>query len=110
MQNLKEFNELIERYETITLEEIKKEWEVNGLSLVTKRALTGFASGETCTLCLKVDSVCEYCVYGCGYSCECSCGDNEKSYDDIYYASTPLMLRNAYRRRAKHMRELLKIK
>ena len=62
MSNKKEFLELIERYETIELDEIKAMMNELGLSngftivFVNKlaNALTGFSQFTTCTLCISI--------------------------------------------------------
>lgn len=50
-KNLKEFKELIKRYESVTLEEIEKIWDNQILSYDNNpaEALTGFGSIDTCT-------------------------------------------------------------
>ena len=103
-KNLKEFKELIERYETITLEEIK---ETEFVKEYTAKGLTGFGDPKTCSLC-KVG--CTDCVYGSIISTgeDCLGGENKKTYTRIESADTPLKLRNAFRARAKHMKTLLK--
>ena len=117
MKNLKEFKELIERYETITLEEIKTEWKKQkglhrdniyiGYSAIV--SLTGFGSQSTCTLCqaTKTDFVhCNDCVYGKSFGCLND--DNEKSYDNVENARTPKGLLTAFRNRAEHLRKTYK--
>jgi len=100
-KNLKEFKALIERYETITLEETRKcvndHFELN--------RLTGYGGyPKRCTLCVGAENSCDNCVYG---KESCMDGKNEKTYFRIDNADTPTKLKNAYRARAKHMRTLL---
>ena len=105
-KNLKEFKALIKRYETITLEEITKEFRRHKYWTVANE-LTGFgATQKHCTLCEAAERNCSNCVYGKESSC--MDGKNGKTYYRITNANTPLKLRNAYRARAKHMKTLIK--
>jgi hypothetical protein len=107
-KNLKQFIALKERYESITLEDIK---EVAGEGAVTyeiKKALTGFGNNFTCSLCCVR---CYECVYNIGQSFRgglCTSGNNEHTYNLLEDAKTPEDLLQAYRLRAKHMETLLK--
>ena len=111
-QNIKEFVKLMNKYESLTLEEIKSEWKKIGTPQAyggcVARNLTGFGNSSTCTLCLCINQVCKLCVYGTtNYPPEYGCISDRhtKTYDDIDNAKTPIQLRNALRRRAKHMRK-----
>jgi hypothetical protein len=118
MKNLREFKELIERYETITLDEIKTEWkiqkdkgweDVDYLAYHTANKLTGFGSGSSCTLCKAVKDEyvrCSDCVYQ--YSYGCLNDVNEKSYNKIENTKTARGLFSAFRNRAKHLKETYK--
>ena len=119
MKNLKEFKELIIRYETITLEEIKTEWKKRKdlnfgnssdyIPYETANKLTGFGSSSTCTLCLavKTDFVrCGDCVYAESYGCVND--SNEKTYNKIVNTRTPKGLLTAFRKRAEHLRNTYK--
>jgi hypothetical protein len=114
MKNLPEFKALIIRYETITIDEIKKK-DCN-LEL-----LTGFGSCITCTLCKKVgydkkskEESCIYCVYYelnnwlRIFGMPCNTRENAETYNAICKAETPEELLKAYWLRAKHMRSILK--
>jgi hypothetical protein len=130
MKNLKEFKELIQRYETITLEEIKETWKENDAKLWRKyyyryssegdyvaEDLTGFGSPQKCILCTAIKKKCSVCVWGIdttenswyktdkNYSC-CK-NENEKTYKAIEYAKSPEELLQAFRNRAIRMRERL---
>jgi len=118
MKNLKEFKELIERYETITLEEIKTEWKKRKdlnwghsdyAAYETANRLTGFGSSSTCTLCQAVKQEfvrCGDCVYGESYGCVND--GNEKTYQKIENTKTPKGLLTAFRNRAKHLKTTYK--
>lgn len=101
--NVKEFENLIKRYRTITLEEIEK-------AGVHPRSLTGFGAFCTCTLCNKVfeetfytPDGCKRCVYGSDRYCLRS-----KTYDKIETASDPYDLWLAFRKRAFYMMKVLR--
>jgi len=109
-KNIKEFQALVERYETITLQEIKDNWkEPNRYSSGdnTARFLTGFGGKDKCSLCLVIGGDCDYCVYGGDILLlnHCNGGINRKSFKRIRFADTPRKLLNAFRARAKHLRE-----
>lgn len=111
-KNIKEFQALVKRYETITLDEIVVDYIENPRSKDIEwqnsnaQRLTGFGSKKTCTLCVKVDNplFCEGCVYTIEKS-SCISGGNSKTYCRICNADTPRKLLNAYRARAKHLRK-----
>ena len=103
-KNLKEFKALIERYESITLREIKKD---KFKSHFTAQKLTGFGDITICTLCNSNNGDCVNCIYG---KTGCMDGINQKTYYRISNADTPVKLFNAFRARAKHMKTLLKTK
>ena len=105
MKNLKEFKELIERYESITLEEIEEVWGDNSCGESVAQELTGFSGVKTCTLCKSVRSNCSECVYKERGWCYKSV--NKETYYAISDASTPTELLEAFRNRAKHMRTLI---
>ena len=124
IKNLKEFKALINRYETITIEEIKK-IDKGIIYKDTKMKLTGFGDYETCTLCIGVSygpnnmGNCLNCVWGVvlnnfetkGYYRPCY-GENksitQKTMQNIASADSSKKLLTAYRNRAKHMRSILK--
>lgn len=111
MKNLPEFKKLIERYESITIEEI----EYNEFD---KSYLTGFGSHFSCTLCIAINkrhdnSNCKECVFyrTLKRQVACALGRNAKTYDaidNILYSDDSKELLTAYRNRAKHMRSILK--
>ena len=108
-KNLKQFKALIERYETITLEEIEKVHD-DFYMYATPNTLTGFGNNLTCSLCSKDNKIidCVNCVYNIRTSKHCNEGVNLKTFAKIVYAETPKSLLKAFRARAKHMKTLLK--
>lgn len=118
--NEKEFLALIEKYETITLEEIDK-YDTSPFWLASSimSCITGFSSAR-CTLCKPLYSNkyssrsldCTKCVYAIDAKNDdtdntfCINIVNIISYDAIAYASNPYELIKACWIRAKHMREI----
>ena len=115
-KNIKEFKELILRYESITLEEIKKHQmkpEFMRAGCFNLSGLTGFGNPDTCTLCKAVDSDCYECAWHdtSNYftsGADCDSGNNEQTFMNIAFAETPQELKAAYKARANHMRNILK--
>lgn len=113
-ENLKEFKNLLERYRTITLEEINEVWEsTNHDSDDTLKALTGFGYATTCNLCNVIDRNCSKCIWSRGRECKSPyspfwCVNNSKTYNKIEHFATPEELLLAYRNRAKYMIQFLK--
>jgi hypothetical protein len=113
MNNIKEFFALIQRYDSITIEEIEKvetttpnpspslydvgEW--------TARVLTGFGGGNTCSLCKAVNTNCDKCVYSVIGSEGCHDGTMHRTYFLIWEAETPTQLLYAFKERADAMRQ-----
>jgi len=110
MKNLKEFKELIIRYETITFEEICEKW--NDADIFHAERITGFGDSDTCTLCQStiVNGIvsCSLCVWGNGGDAQCNWGPHRDTYFMVGYANTPEELLTAFRLRAAHMRKHLK--
>lgn len=113
IQNLYEAYKLIERYETITLEEIKSKWcySINH----TVNILTGFGNSKTYTLCRAASKGCKSCLYSI-YSrwspyhtyCEDSL-ESVDTYSAIENAETPKELLKAFKERAKFIRKTIKL-
>jgi hypothetical protein len=121
MKNLPEFKALIERYESITLDEIESEYLIIFDAFTIANKLTGYGEKCTCTLCkpllgaISEGSItkCQFCVYreGKPYNINyCVELENEKTYYMINNAKTPEYLLKAFKARAKHMRNILKEK
>ena len=112
--NVKEFQELVHRYETITLKEIEKAAKDYGFSFYDnpiQTYLTGYGYMSTCTLCKKSydrkGGSCKRCIYT-GSSQEdtrCMKGRNRSTFKAIEHANSVEELLEAYRNRAKHLRK-----
>lgn len=107
--NIEAFQKLVQRYETITLEEIDNNWR-DVYPDENSRERTGFGSSRSCTLCRatatnksRTNSNCDLCVYGEDFGCMIKI--NEKTYDRIADARTPEDLHDAYQARAAHLRK-----
>lgn len=110
-QNIKEFKELIERYESITIDEIEavyyesKDWGTYGKFVANK--LTGYGCSDTCRLCQAVDDDCTNCVFGPKTE-YCCLGDGRELYLKIYSAKNAGELLDAFSVCAAAMREFAK--
>ena len=106
MKNLKEFKELIERYESITIEDIEEAFKYANPESI----LTGYGLKSKCLLCISASQKCKNCYFSMDfnyYTCYCLSGNNTETYYNIRQASTPEQLLEAYRARAKHMKTLI---
>lgn len=125
MRNRKEFTELAERYETITIEEIgEANLEDPYYRARTLEDLTGFGSTRTCRLCKAIDPetgepfIMSYACKDCAWTYTnwgvnadaypCLSGGNAKTYNGICDARKADVLLKGYRARAKRMRTILK--
>jgi hypothetical protein len=122
IKNKKEFKELVERYETIGLDEINEEWysEISSIdnthSKRVAKLLTGFGSTKTCSLCKKVKMQlwetpnCKYCFFHSkkfkngDQDFGCINNENYETYLGIKLSETPEELLRAFRKRAEHLR------
>jgi hypothetical protein len=135
--NIKETKELIKRYNTITLEEIKacdaplpesiSRHAYQSLFSLTSslraNKLTGFGATRDCTLCQAVvirlhgykSFQCDKCIHSINFrgdidtTCPCATKfhTGHKTYFRINSANTPTKLKNAFRARAKYLQSLL---
>jgi len=113
-KNIKEFKQLILRYESITLEEIElKECDAN--------ELTGYGKKDTCTLCIPVTDTenghrhthCFECIWSRIHDLYVACTQEENAatynaIDILNVRFDPDKLLKAYRNRAAYMRTVLK--
>lgn len=109
MNNIKQAKALIKKYRSITLKEIKENWQKKTpyyyAGNLTAKILTGFGDPLTCTLCKAVNMNCENCIYDGRIFC--GVNENLKTYNAIRYAETPKQLLKAFHARANHIEKLL---
>jgi len=119
---------LVKRYESITIDEIKKARMQNSgyngewMNIEDLVKLTGFGYSKTCTLCRATTSViivgssrypgyvnCTKCVYQgkTQASHPCNRFENEKTYLAILNNKSARGLLTAFRNRAKHIKKIL---
>ena len=108
VKNLPEFKALIERYKTITLEEIEEAFDGNDYLSNVKESLTGFGFCLTCSLCRATVNnhgyvMCYDCIYEVFNGCQ-----RHETYKAIDESTEPAELLAAYRARAEYMETLLK--
>lgn len=117
MTNIIEFEKLIERYENITLEDLAK---IDGEPSNKLSKITGFGT-NFCTLCkaamqlyydnhAKNKHFCNYCVYVKITGSKCLEDINKFTYEAISQAKTDKELLYTIRKRAKHMKAIIKLK
>lgn len=88
--NIDEFKALIEKYESLTLEDLIE---------TPLRELTGFGNIKDCKLCARVNSDCDICVYRLTNPLNAACmqGKNKESYDNIaMHAHRPFHAQQVY--------------
>lgn len=109
-KNIKEFKALVERYESITLEEIESKWDLPFTYPHEKIACryTGFGRYYDCSLCVAIkkeafNSKCRQCVYEGDLNCQND--QNAESYYEIENAMYSTELLSAFRARAEHLRK-----
>ena len=117
--NADAFKALIEKYESITLEELQEAGEGHDHEYIYRKKymhrsledITGFGNSHKCTLCFARANQCEDCVWttdACssleyiGYACV------NDTYDDISDAGSFEDLLITIKARVKYMREFLK--
>lgn len=128
MRNLKEFKELILKYESITLGDLEKskkqmelrpesDYELNKEEIPEiLENITNFGT-KFCTLCIGIgmDSVsdiynCQECTWVKLTNYTCFGGSNKETYTSIDYSTSVLDLKESINKRAKYMRKVLKEK
>jgi hypothetical protein len=110
--NLDELILLLNKYKSITLDEIESHWndlektdkniEVYGEDVANR--ITGFANPLDCAVCSVVNNKCIDCVWLKLFNEFCYSND---TYKDIEHACTPLELYKAINARAKYIEDLL---
>jgi len=113
-ENINAAKQLVIRYRSITLDEIKdkqKELELSEFEVdKIMKSLTGFGYNYSCTLCKSIDKtmlnyVCNNCIYGSTNNCYMN--ENAQTYNKIENAETPKQLLNAINKRANHIEKIL---
>lgn len=112
--NVMAFKTLIERYNSITREDIKNVIpdysHSDSYGTAYARVLTGFGSIRYCTLCLSVNGDCSKCLWAVleienkrDYKCL-----YDETYDNIADADSSMELLVAFKKRASYMAKKLK--
>ena len=96
MKNLKEAKELLERYKSITLEQLKDKYYLfsylKGRTILNK--ITGFGSSD-CILCKGVNCSCKNCIYSFRIKNECTVPCTDIIYNEMHNATSAEELYNA---------------
>ena len=118
MNNIRQFKNLIKKYESITLEKLtnpRLEWMG---SKTIMNYLTGFGNTDTCRLCIRAGELsmerygnklgmCIFCVWVIATGDVCYGGNNEKTYEAIKKARNRVKLLEAVKQRAEYMKTVL---
>jgi hypothetical protein len=121
IQNVKEFRNLIVRYDNLTKRHIESTI-VHGPytsfhSDMTAQSLTGFGSAGTCKLCQPILERnildCSECIYhlnnpDINNNYYCAKGPNKDTYIAFFKATNEEELLKCYKDRSKHMKNILK--
>lgn len=117
VKNLEAAKELVKKYRSISLQDIKNVVEDKGDQWYNMESIlhniTGFGDTKTCMLCKAIGNVVSYGCAGCIYynlanseDCRYPC-TSHPSYEDIEDASDPYDLFLAIRRRADYLENLI---
>lgn len=108
MKNLKAAKELLEKYKSITLEQLEEDYEGDfiplGFDILNK--ITGFGETTSCILCKAVNGVCVNCIYSFRIS-----GRKVPCLDEIYKemenATSAEELYNALQKRISYLTHVI---
>jgi len=116
MSNIRQFKNLIKKYESITLEQLNNprlEWMS---SKQIMNCLTGYGDTGTCSLCIQARKEklrkavvlrCDCCFWVIATGLRCNIDENSKTYNAIEYAQSRTELLEAVKQRARYMRKVL---
>ena len=110
VNNLKEAKELLEKYKSITLEQLEEAYDEEYLTKtgnVILNKITGFGETSSCILCLAVNEVCENCIYSFRIQ-ERSVPCLDKVYNEIYNAMNAEDLFVAIQKRISYLTKVIK--
>lgn len=112
-ENIKAAHDLIKRYRSVTIDEIKSFWYLHegaesgrNCAWAVAQMITGIASIDTCSLCIAVEMDCHKCIYMGRVNCTRS--SHKDTYMSIMNATSPERLLNAFQDRADHIESYLK--
>lgn len=107
-KNLKEFIELIEKYRSITIEDIEEAIDKHGNfdAFGIANVLTGYGFASTCSLCIRAID-CNDCAWKVLSGCSCSFLMNGETYELIWSSQNKDDLLTAFKIRADYMEKVL---
>lgn len=108
VNNLREAKELLEKYKSITLEQLEEAFEENPYSVGVEiiNEITGFGRLTTCMLCLAVEGLCRNCIYSFRYS-EGIIPCVDITYSAIYHATNAKNLFAAIQKRINYLTHVI---
>ena len=98
--NIEEATQLADRYDNIAVEIHRVPRFLSGLYIIS--ILTGFST-VSCSLCLKVNNNCDYCIYQRRLGCK-----TDPTYASIANSESEEELIKACSARAKYIRDVVK--
>ena len=110
VNNLKEAKELLEKYKSITLEELEEKYEkkyayITGYHVLN--AITGFGSIKDCIICQKVHSICYNCIYSFRLDIQSSAPCMDIIYQEMKEAMSAEELFNAIQKRINYLTHII---
>lgn len=109
VSNLKEAKKLLEKYKSITLEQLEEAYDEEYLTKtgnVILNKITGFGETSSCILCLAVNEVCENCIYSFRLQ-ERHVPCLDKTYDEICNAESAEQLFTAIQNRISYLNNVI---
>jgi hypothetical protein len=114
IKNYNQTIDLIRRYRSITLEQIRMEWGKHYCSHDVAKALTGYGTTGTCLLCkpIRTNHSCTGCIHmtgnkmGSSYDIHCLHGHSHNTYYQIGIADSPEELLSTFKNRADYLERL----
>jgi hypothetical protein len=109
MKNIEAAKELLEKYKSITLEQLMKEQKNHcyfGKGGIVLHRITGFGSGN-CVLCKSVHSICKNCIYSFREVYEPHVPCIDVIYKEIEKAKSAEELYNAIQKRISYLTHVI---
>lgn len=108
VNNLKEAKKLLEKYKSITLEQLEETYDEVALKWGDEvlNEITGFGQTDSCMLCIAVNEVCKNCIYSFRLPSESSpCID--EIYDEMCCALNAEDLFAAIQKRISYLTHII---
>ena len=107
MKNLKEAKELLEKYKSITLEQLEAMYSKGDKGHKILFKITGFGTTNSCMLCLSVNEICDDCIYSFRIYNENDVPCLDKIYEEMSEATSAEELFNALQKRISYLTHII---